>query len=220
MATLPIHLEVEDIAVGPVMIALQKMPGIIRMDLKLPDTAPRPARQPGEPKGSGNMAHRIAVLLAARGGGPVSMAEMLQELGGIKSSMATAITKAIAMRAIKRVGRGMYELTDKARRGLLSEQPMKLLPKPAAAAAARNGHDTIKRLRAPRGETAAYVLELLKSGSVGRAELIGKLSERGMNEKSVSSLLKRMQNRKLAKSDGHGTWELTAKGRQQTGAEA
>jgi hypothetical protein len=46
MATLPIYLEVEDVAVGPVLLALRKMRGIIKMNLDLGLEAPAlPGRQ-------------------------------------------------------------------------------------------------------------------------------------------------------------------------------
>jgi Mn-dependent DtxR family transcriptional regulator len=216
MASLPIYLEVEDIAVGPVMIALQKMPGILKMELKLGDAAPRPARQPGEPKGTNPQ--RIIALLVSRGGGPVDIAEIVRELGIPKGSAQQSFYELVNTEVVKRVDRGIYELSAKARRDLMGAAPaseaMKMLPKPRAAAAT-NGHSTIKQVR--DGSVEASVLKLLLEGggAVKVSDMTQRLvAERSMTDKGVASALRRAQSKKLAKSDGHGTWQLTDKGRK------
>ncbi|MGY3278075.1 hypothetical protein [Bradyrhizobium sp. S3.7.6] len=220
MATLPIHLEVEDVAVGPVLIALRKMPGIIKIDLKLPDYAPIPARQPGEQKV--NAHERIMAMFMQRNGSPISAQDVVTELGLTKASAYSTLYKLNNSGMVKRVGTGIYELTERVKKQLMPDA-VKLLPKPRAEVAAKNGHAKKKSgngdaKRQPRGYSQTLLLSMLTDGPMKRSDVVAKLVSEGVSDNSVSGTLERAQRDKLAKSDGQGTWQLTDKGRQHHAA--
>lgn len=222
MATLPIHLEVEDIAVGPVLIALRKMPGIIKLHLALLDE-PKPGRQDREPGGrassrpakAGENAERIVAYLMKHGGGPLGIKDIIQMLGSSKASAYTAMYALKKKKVVQSPSAGQYELTDKAKRELLpARETMKLLPKPHAAARAKASG------RASPGAGPRLLLQALSGGALKREVLIKQLGESGMSEKSVTGIMARAKDAKLIKSVGNGAWELTAKGTNQQAADA
>lgn len=245
MATLPIHLEVEDVAVGPVLIALRKMPGIIRIDLKLLD---EPSKHRSERESSGHSgsqpakhgenAERIVAHLMKNNGGPCGIKEIIRVLGTSKGSAYTAMYTLKKRNVVKSPAAGLYELTDKAKRELLqvsaetetvklSSEAIKLLPKPRAAAKAKaNGHATKTQVvktesgRAPPGTGQKLLLQALTGGAMKRDALIKQLGEAGMSEKSVTGVMARAQDAKLIKSLGGGQWELTTKGSNQQASDA
>jgi predicted transcriptional regulator len=228
MATLPIYLDVEDVAFGPVLIALRKMPGIIR--IRLDDDDPKPGRQSGrEPRAGGQIsaqpaqrganAEQIVALLMQNNGGPLQITEIMRAIGSTKSSAYTAMYTLKKKHVVQTPQPGQYELTDKAKRELLpNREAIKLLPKPREAAKAKtNGHkiDTARAGRAAPGTGQKLLLQALSGGALKREALIKQLGESGMSEKSVTGVMTRARSAKLIKSLGAGSWELTAKGTNQ-----
>ncbi|MCK1670371.1 hypothetical protein [Bradyrhizobium sp. 150] len=241
MATLPIYLDVEDVAFGPVLIALRKMPGIIR--IRLDDDDPKPGRQSGresraggqiaaQPAKAGANAERIVALLMQNNGGPLNIGEIMRAIGTTKSSAYTAMYTLKKKHVVQTSQPGQYELTDKAKRELLpnrensaNSSAIKLLPKPREAAKAKaNGHKvdaaaaaaaTARAGRAAPGTGQKLLLQALSGGALKREVLIKQLGESGMSEKSVTGVMARAQDAKLIKSLGAGSWELTAKGTNQ-----
>lgn len=211
MATLPIHLEVEDIAVGPVLIALRRMPGVIKFHVDLGEGPQQPARQPGSPKGSTR--ERIIAMFMKHHGGPLQLNDIIRDLGIPKGSGASTMYKMQSDKIVKRVAIGSYVLSEQAKAHLMPNAP-RMLPAPAKAA---NGKS--KGKRAARGEGQAHLLALLKQGPRQREELIKALSGSGVKSNSVGGTLARAERDKLAKSNGKGLWELTDKGKQQIAAQ-
>jgi hypothetical protein len=236
MATLPIYLDVEDVAFGPVLIALRKMPGIIK--IRLDDDDPKPGRQSGRQSGAGGQigaqpakaganAERIVALLMQNNGGPLKINEIMHAIGSTKSSAYTAMYTLKKKHVVQTPHVGQYELTDKAKRELLpnsansaNSSAIKLLPKPREVAKAKtdghktNGHKANGHRAAP-GTGQKLLLHALSTGPLKRETLIKHLGESGMSEKSVTGVMARAQDAKLIKSLGGGSWELTAKGTNQ-----
>jgi hypothetical protein len=224
MATLPIHLEVEDVAFGPVLIALRKMPGIIK--IRLDDDDPKPGRQSGrEPRAGGQIgaqpakhganAERVVALLMQNNGGPLKIGEIMRGIGSTKSSAYTAMYKLKKNKVVQSPNAGQYELTDKVKRELLPDQAPKLLTapksngaKPAKIAKTESG----RAGRAPPGTGQKLLLHALAGGALKRETLVKHLGESGMSEKSVTGIMGRARDAKLIRSVGAGSWELTAKG--------
>jgi hypothetical protein len=230
MATLPIHLEVEDVAVGPVLIALRKMPGIIKLHLDLLGDAPSAShREPKNERGSakaGANAERIVALLMQNNGGPLKIGEIMRALGSTKSSAYTAMYTLKKKKVVQSPHAGEYELTDKAKRELLPDHAPKLLTGPKTNGAKPAKTKAAKLHKGPGGRPSPgsgwkMLRAALDGGALKRAELITKLAESGMSEKSVSGIMARADRDKLIKNAGEiGVWELTPKGRSQQPAEA
>jgi hypothetical protein len=230
MATLPIHLEVEDVAVGPVLIALRKMPGIIKLHLDLlGDAATASHREPKSERpaksGAAN-AERIVALLMQNNGGPLKVGEIMRAIGCTKSSAYTAMYTLKKKKVVQSPHAGEYELTDKAKRELLPDQAPKLLTapksngaKPAKVAKTAKTAKTESGRAAP-GTGQKLLLQALAGGALKRDTLIKQLGENGMSEKSVTGVMARAKDAKLIKSLGAGSWELTAKGTNHQAADA
>lgn len=185
MATLPINLEVEDVAVGPVLIALRKMPGIIKMNLDLGD-GPRI-----EPKGPRvPITERIIAMLVEANGTAVTIGDILQATGALKTSLGGPLGKMRTEGIIKKVGRGTYILSPKAAKDLIPSA-MKMLPKPRSEAAAAK--KPIKQVATP-GRTAAgtsreLIMKRLIKGPMSASDLRAQLESEGMTAKSVGNAL-------------------------------
>jgi DNA-binding PadR family transcriptional regulator len=219
LATLPIYLEVEDVAVGPVLIALRKMPGIIKLNLDLMSGAPATPpvrREPGAPSNS----ERIVAALVQRQGEPLSIKEAIEIVGGSKGTAYTAMYQLKKQGVVKGAGGGSYELTDKAKRELIPVDAVKLLPKPRDAKASKtvNGHakkDKIARGpkgRASPGQGRKLLLDALAGDGVTRADLRHVLGAQGISEKSFSGVLDRAKRDELIQKVGN-VYELTASGK-------
>jgi hypothetical protein len=221
MATLPIHLEVEDVAVGPVLIALRKMPGIIKMNLDLLTGAPATPSLP-KPKG-GKIYELVMAVLIRANGHAVHLDDIAREAGVEKNKVHGALN-ALGKRHIaqpaKDAPRGNWTLTEKAKRGMIND--VKLLPAPHKAAphTPHAKHHAAKLKKGPkgravRGQAWLALRSALDAGPVKRFDLVPRLATMGVKANSVSGMLERGQRDKLIKSDGAGLWELTDKGRQQ-----
>jgi hypothetical protein len=221
MATLPIHLEVEDVAVGPVLIALRRMPGIIKLHLDLDKTAPAATT----PRLSGGPSIQESVLahLMKHDGKTSGAAEIASAAGLHKTSVYGALNQLKEKGMVRRTADKAWELTAKARRELMPDGAVKLLPKPRAhhASAHANGHSTAPTIehgpkgRATPGSGWKLLRHALDAGPLKREDLIKQITASGISEKSITGVLERSKRDKLTTNDGHGTWQLTAKGKQQ-----
>lgn len=220
MATLPIHLEVEDVAVGPILIALRKMPGIIKMNLDIGIGAP-PVSREAAPRG--NNAERIIALLMQSDGGPIAIKEVMQTLGVSKGSVYSAVYALKKKNVVESPVAGQYQLTVKAKRELMKHEP-KLLNAPSAkeVKAKTNGHaihhGDIERGpsgRASQGSGRKLLLDALAAGPITRLNLGKHLASSGMSAKSMSGVMDRAKRDELIKKHSDNNYHLTAKGKHE-----
>jgi hypothetical protein len=223
MATLPIHLEVEDVAVGPVMLLLKRTPGIIKMMLDLGDDKPPQSSRIG-----GKTTEQVVIeMFVKANGGPLSLADVQAQVGGAKSrSYGT-------LHALKKKGvvqgngaKGHYQLTAKAMRMMVNNAPL-ALPAPAYTKkkklnGARSAHGTggagktinatpTKDGRAKQGAGPAALRELLAASPMTTGEIKAALDAKGVSSKSTSGIIDRAKRDKIIKKVGD-KYELTAKG--------
>lgn len=213
MPTLPINLEVEAEAVGPVMIALRKMPGIIKMHLDLGE-GPAPAAKPG----NGNLKQTVLALFARLKGGPVHVDAIRQEIGGDKNRVYGVMSALKKEGVVQLAGKRTYQFTAKAMRSLHVEAEPLALPKPPAKG---NGHAKPKAKssptkRAPQGAGPLALRQLLaERGPMTPKDVREALGEKGVGAKSMSGILDRSKRDGLIKkNEKSGEYELTAKGRK------
>jgi DNA-binding PadR family transcriptional regulator len=225
MATLPIHLEVEDVAVGPVMLLLKRTPGIIKMMLDLGDDKPP---QKSARTGGKTTEQIIIEMFVNANGGPLSLADVQAVVGGAKSRSYGALHALKKKGVIQGNGaKGHYQMTAKAMRMMEKNSPL-ALPAPAHTkknklngAAHSAGHGgagkTInataktKSGRAPQGSGPAALRELLTTSPMTPTEIRTALGEKGVSVKSTSGIIDRAKRDKLIKKVGD-KYELTAKG--------
>jgi Mn-dependent DtxR family transcriptional regulator len=193
MATLPIHLEVEAESVGPVLIALRKMPGIIKMHLDV--MAGTPAPEPRE-KGRNKTEEVLALMVKHKGG--IRMADLMKIIGGPKTSLYTAVATLKKQHVVTSHSQGEYVLTAKAKRELLGEVSDKVRKS--------NG-------RAPQGAGRQQLLQALTTSPGPRGTVTKVLVANGVSEKTVSGLFDRAKRDNLIKKVGDN-WELTAAGKK------
>lgn len=228
MATLPINLEVEGAAVGPLLILLRKTPGIVKMtipDLLSSDatSAPQPSRQPRG--GKSTAAQAVIALLIRKNGEPISITEINQLVGGSKSYGYGVVHQLAKNGAVKSVGRGVYALTDNAARELLNgagtagadAQEVRMLPGPKGKtkvakkklAKAANG----KGKKAPRGAPMLAIRNaIITHGPLRPIEFTQHLDGSGISVKGMSGMLFRAKRDGIIKRNKDGQYELTAKG--------
>jgi hypothetical protein len=212
MATLPIHLEVEAEAVGPVMIALRKMPGVIKMHLDLGEgpgsiAAPRGART--------NPRAGILQLLTDRKGGPLSLQEILTETGLAKKQAYGTLHHLKKQGVLRSVEPGVYQFTDKA---MAAAGLTLALPKPAKShnkshkKAKGNGHAAPIE-RASPGATTAALKAILADGPMRPREIASALAAHGISPRGASGVLHRGRLSGLIKKTGD-VYALTAKAKR------
>ncbi|HEX3412844.1 MAG TPA: hypothetical protein VHT00_14085 [Stellaceae bacterium] len=219
MATLPIRLEVEAEAVGPVMIALSKMPGIIKMKLEIGE-GPGPAAAPRAAGGTGNGAREaILELFKERKGGPLSLEEISAVIGGGKSRSYGAVHYLKKLHVLRNVDKGVYQFTAKAMAAagltLALPAPAKKAKtaKPATTKAkAKTKAKPYKAGRVTRGIARAELLLLLTQQPSSRGEIDEVLGKAGVATGSTGGVLERARRDGLVKLNGTH-YELTAKGR-------
>ncbi len=218
MATLPIYLEVEDVAVGPVLIALRKMPGIIKMNLDIATGAPTPSapRQPGGP----NNQELIVAALLKHNGGPLHIKDFTQQAGLTKSAIYGALNNLKNRGVVESADKkAEWRMTAKALREIGGEEAVKLLP-PSKS----NGHAQVEKVgksgRAAQGAGQAALISILDNGALSSSGLRQQLTERGLSEKSASGIIERGRaSGIIRKSKTTGLYELTAKGQKQYSAQ-
>jgi len=222
MATLSLHLEIEDIAYGPVLVLLKRTPGVISMRLPFLEAKPTPATRPN----GMNIEQTVIAVFAKHRGGPLSLDVIETEVG----SKARAYG---ALHNLKKKGllvshrKGQYELSAKAqmmmRRGTTPGETRAAplaLPKPHHNKANGQTHSKTKITksssgRAKQGEGPMAVRQLLTEKSPMTANDIRlALDAKGLSPKSLSGILDRGRRDGLIKRLTNGTgYELTVKGR-------
>ncbi|MBO4221931.1 hypothetical protein [Bradyrhizobium neotropicale] len=209
MATLPIYLEVEDVAVGPVLIALRKMPGIIKMNLDLGEGPKLPTSSQYSSKGN-NYEQMALELFSRHNGGPLSADQVQSHLGGAKPRTYGVLHGLKKKGVLVTAGKGLYQVSSKA----IEHQPQRALPKPAIAKTPTG--------RASPGEGWKAVSALLQRGAMKVIELKTALAPSGVSPKSLSGILDRSKRAGLIKKTAGGAYQLTAKGNkeQQASVEA
>ena len=203
MPTLPIHLEVEAEAVGPVLIALRKMPGIIKLHLDLGEGA---AALP-KPNGGMSIAEATMAFMVKHKGGPVHIQQIQHEIGGNKTRAYGVLHTLKKAGAVTGAGKGQWQLSPKA----MAAAGLRLaLPKPKAAKKAK----VVKTAtgRAAQGSGPATLIELLTKEAMTGGAIRVALQAKGLSAKSTSGILTRTRRDGLVKRRADGLYELTAKG--------
>jgi hypothetical protein len=83
MPTLPILIEVEAEAVGPMLIMLKRTAGVVKFHVVLDDEEKGPLLPPGNRHTGSKDA--VLRLFAERGGGPLSIGDVVKAIGGSRS---------------------------------------------------------------------------------------------------------------------------------------
>jgi hypothetical protein len=233
MATklMTITIKVEPPALGPVLLKLKEMPGVAEFNLEMNDSKAPPADDPQTPKAARPNLEEVIMALLIKGG-PVSIedARRAVALAGYEGHTKQVYQPMYQLKKrgiAKSVGKGVIELTAKARKSISGHEDsaIRLLPKPRAEAKEKtvtkapakpktNGAHPHKEKRQPPGHGQKLLLQLLVNGPVKRPEIRAALESGGMSAKSVEGVGARAREAGLVKlSDG--VFELTAKGKQE-----
>ncbi|RXG91605.1 hypothetical protein EAS62_24305 [Bradyrhizobium zhanjiangense] len=208
-------IEVEEIALGPVLRRLNEMPGIAKLHLDLGHGGQGAGkkqleRQAAAHRGSNGEGQQHAIKLLMSG--PKHIDEIGRVVGG-KKTRAYGIMTQLRKQGLAESGqgRGMHQLTKKAQAQLGAAMPA--LPPPDKVARGPKG-------RASPGSGNMLLRKALDAGPVTPADLRAHLAGQGMSAKSVSGVLDRAKKSGLIKKNGVG-YALTAKGQKiETGAAA
>lgn len=208
--TFPIHLEVEEIALGTVLRKLNDMPGIAKIDLNLghggQGTGKQKLQQVAAARRSGG--NNTEVIIKLMMSGPKSIKEFMEALGGKKASFYTALSKLKAQGISESAGTGVYRLTPTAAAQFDAAQ---IAAKTPALPAPQAKHGPAGR--AVPGSGPIILRAALNSGPMSPGDLRAKLTEGGMSPKGVSGVITRAKMAGLIKKNGTG-YELTAKGQK------
>ena len=213
--TFPIMIEVEEIALGPVLRKLNEMPGIAKLHLDLGRGGEGAGRKPLEQhaearaQSSGGREPIVIKLLMQ---GPKHVSEISAAIGGNKTR-AYGITNSMSKKGIveRAEGGGMWKLTKKAMSQLGKAMPVAT---PVAAEVPALPAPAVKHGpsgRASPGSGPIVLRVALDGGPLTPQALRAKLTEGGMSGKGVSGVLDRARKNGLIKKNGVG-YELTAKG--------
>jgi hypothetical protein len=203
--TFPIMIEVEEIALGPVLRKLNDMPGIAKLHLDLGhggDGAGKKqlAHHAAARTKNGNNEQTVVKLLMH---GPKHISEISAALGGAKSR-AYGVTHQLRKQGLAEAGadKGMHQLTAKAKSQLGGV--------PALPAPVKHGPAG----RAAPGSGQIVLRAALDAGPVSPSDLRASLGVRGMSEKSIQGVLHRAKRDGIIKQNGAKLYELTAKGQK------
>jgi hypothetical protein len=215
-----ILIKVEPPAFGPVILKLKEMPGIVEFNFDVSDSK---ATKEADPITTGPRINAEQIVMAMLMKGPVHIDDVQRAFVGAglnpKRNAAHGAMYQLRKKGIaKAIGTGTIELTAKARKSINGHEAdaIKLLPKPRAAAT--NGRLPEGRKRQSPGAGQKVMLAMLAQGPAKAEEIGQRLEAHQMSASSRSGILDRAKRDGLVKSDGKGTYELTAKGR--TTAEA
>ena len=198
--TFPIIIEVEEIALGPVLRKLNEMPGIAKLHLDL--------GRGGEGAGKEKLASAAAqqtpkgrreTLIKLLLDGPKTTTELAAAMGEPKDRIQNLLYIMRKEGLTGSAGNAMHQLAAKAAAHL---GKAKALPAPVAKAPSG---------RAAFGSGPIVLRAALESGPLPTVEIRKYMAENGMSPKGVSGLLVRAKRDGLIKKNGHG-YELTAKG--------
>lgn len=213
--TFPIMIEVEEIALGPVLRKLNEMPGIAKLHLDLGRGGEGAGRKPLEQHAASHAQNGsrepIAIKLLMQG--PKHISEISAALGGAKSR-AYGLTNTMSKKGLveRGQGSGMWQLTKKAATQLHKAMPTAT---PVAAAVPALPAPKIKHGpsgRASPGSGPIILRAVLDGGPTHPSDLRKQLADRGMSTKSISGVLDRGRRQGLIKKNGSDLYELTAKG--------
>jgi DNA-binding PadR family transcriptional regulator len=204
--TFPIRLEVEEIALGPVLRKLNEMPGIAKLDLDLGHGGQGAGRKQLEQQAAAVRAQngsREAIALKLLMQRPKHIQEISAAIGG-KRTRAYGLMNQLQKKGLtKSTGMGMHELTKKAASQLGGAMAVPALPAPV-----KHGPSG----RASPGSGPIILRAALDAGPVSSATLREHLTTNGMSPKGISGVLHRAREHGLVKRNGSGLYELTAKG--------
>ncbi|HVG51626.1 MAG TPA: hypothetical protein VM867_08340 [Xanthobacteraceae bacterium] len=208
--TFPIMIEVEEIALGPVLRKLNDMPGIAKLHLDLGHGGQGAGQKQLADATAARSGNTEATILKFLLDGPKSVGAISAVVGGARSRTYTALTT-MRKKGLTEAGDGaaMHQLTAAAR----AQLGQKALPAPAATSVAKAPSG-----RAAQGAGNIVLANALADGPKTPGELRKAVAEAGMSPKSVSGVLERAKRHGLIKKNGIG-YELTAKGAKiETGA--
>jgi hypothetical protein len=199
----PIRLEVEEIALGPVLRKLNGMPGIANLHLDLGQGGQGSGRKQlehhaAEKRVRGNDAQQAAIAFLMAG--PKHIGEISAAIGG-KKPRAYSVMNQLRKQGLAEAaaGSGMHQLTKKV-------MAHRALPAPATVTHRPGG-------RALPGSGNLVLRAALDAGPVSPHSLRSHLASKGMSPKSVSGVLDRAKRNGLIKKNGAG-YALTAKGQK------
>ena len=208
----PLMIEVEEIALGPVLRKLNEMSGITKIHLPLgrggEGAGKHQLEQHAAKKHSKGDYESMVVRLLMQG--PKHIREIGAAVGG-KITRAYGVMNSLKKQGISEpAGGGMHKLTD----GTLSRlkktgngaaKPL-ALPAPAAVAHGPSG-------RASKGASTIVLRAALDEGPQTTSELRARLVMSGVSGKSTSGAIFRAKRDGIIKKNGSG-YELTAKGQK------
>jgi len=205
-------IEVEEIALGPVLRKLDEMPGIARLHLDLEGPGGKTREvgsntegdesRPGERPGRGEtLARTIALLMQ----GPKTLDEISAELGGDRQRAPNATYLLRKKKFITKV-RKTYKLTAKA--------TAELRARAAAAPAALPSPKKAPAGRMTPGSGPIMLRAVLGKGPVPRADLNARLAAHGITPKSIPGVIDRGKRDRIIRKNGSQLYELTAKGKK------
>jgi hypothetical protein len=226
MATLPINLEIEDVAVGPVLVLLKRTPGVISIRLPFLEHKPTPAA----PRTNGlNIEQTVVQLFAKHHGGPLLVDAITAEIGGGRTRAYGAVHNLKKKGILELVGKGEYKFSAKAmhmmQKGASSEAttaPL-ALPKPKHHAKGNGKTKIVKTAsgRAKQGAGPAALRELLsEKGPMKHVDIKQTLDSKGVSAKSISGIIERGRRDGIIRKLPSGEYELTARGKQSSEASA
>jgi hypothetical protein len=205
--TFPIMIEVEEIALGPVLRRLNDMPGIAKLHLDL--------GHGGQGAGKKQLEHHAAKRASNGDGqqaaikllmsGPKHIREISAAVGGAKTrayGLMTQLRKQGLAEAAP--GKAMHQLTKKALAQLGGARPA--LPAPEV----KRGPSG----RASPGSGPIILRAALDAGPASPTDLRKRLADQGMSPKSISGVLDRGRKHGIIKKNGSDLYELTAKGQK------
>jgi hypothetical protein len=207
--TFPIMIEVEEIALGPVLRRLNEMPGIAKLHLDLGHGGagkdrPEQGASHAVAKASASSLDEAAVKLLA--GGPMHIRAISAGLGGARSRAYGVMTR-LRVKGLAQPGDGpgMHQLTSK---GVKSN-------------GATNGATPPQVTHGPKGRATPgsgnrALLAGIEAGAVTTSALRDYLASAGMSSKSIPGVIVRAKRDGLIKMGGDG-YELTAKGQKTNG---
>ena len=218
----PILIEVEEIALGPVLRRLHEMTGIAKIDLQLGEGGHKPPSRQlyghgAKANGNAFAQHVVGALI----NGPQSLQDIAAVVGGSTSRAHSVLTNMRVKGIVQRVGRGTYKLTAKATKAMQGDHaPIAAAAPVGVPALPAPAIRKTKSGRAPQGSGPLAVRAALNAGPVTPATLREQLASTGMSPKGVSGVVDRAKRDGLIRKTGANLYELTAKGMKINVAEA
>jgi hypothetical protein len=214
MATLPIYLEVEHRAVGPLLIGFRNNPDIVTVAIPL--GAPHRVVVPRQHGARSKAQELIIASFIKANGRPLTLVDLRRETSLTRTSIYDSLKGLSHDNIVKRGEfRGTWQLSEKAKREKVGDAA-RISPSPTKSAARVNKKEIERGPsgRVSRGIGRALLLQALAAGTNTRADLIKHLSERGISPKSAQVMLERTKRDKAITSNGRGAYALTARGQR------